>query len=591
MPAEEKTCQNCKSRFTIDSEDFDFYKNIGTPPPTFCWICRAQRRMAFRNERALFKRTSSFSGQDIFATYPAGVAFPVYTREEWFSDQWDPLDYGQEYDFSKPFFQQFRELSNKVPRPSKSADGFQKNSDYSNNFKDLKNCYLIFNGGYDEDCAYGIAIHHCNFCFDNTSAAYMELSHETFNSARCSRIFFSATIVDSTDIYFSKNLRGCHDCFGCVNLKKKSYHIFNQPYSKEDYQQEIKKFELDSYMGLQAARKKAEEFWLKFPNKFREDGSKSVNVTGEYVFHSKNAHKIYQSMGAEDVKYCQYITYLPIKNCYDFTVYGENAERCYECAMVGDRAYNMKFSLQSYGAVRDSEYAEYCTSSSDLFGCVSLRNKRYCILNKQYSEEDYKALRAKIIQHMNDMPYVDGAGREYRYGEFFPAEFSPFGYNETVAQEHLPLTKEEALAEGYRWQEVESKRHTVTKAVDDLPDKIKDVGDDILKEVIGCEHAGACDQGCTGAFRLIPEELQFYRRFNLPLPRLCVNCRHRERLKKRNSMKLYGRQCMCDYTVYVNTAAHSHHPEGRCPEEFETSYAPDRPEIVYCERCYQAEMA
>ena len=29
---------------------------------------------------------------------------------------------------------------------------------------------------------------------------------------------------------------------------------------------------------------------------------------------------------------------------------------------------------------------------------------------------------------------------------------------------------------------------------------------------------------------------------------------------------------------------------GKCTNEFETSYAPERPEIVYCESCYQKEV-
>jgi hypothetical protein len=45
---------------------------------------------------------------------------------------------------------------------------------------------------------------------------------------------------------------------------------------------------------------------------------------------------------------------------------------------------------------------------------------------------------------------------------------------------------------------------------------------------------------------------------------------------------------MCDGKVYENTAKHDH--ENRCPNEFETSYAPDRKEIVYCEACYLKEV-
>lgn len=47
---------------------------------------------------------------------------------------------------------------------------------------------------------------------------------------------------------------------------------------------------------------------------------------------------------------------------------------------------------------------------------------------------------------------------------------------------------------------------------------------------------------------------------------------------------------MCDYEVYKNETKHKHHKTGRCPNEFETTYAPERKEIVYCEQCYREEV-
>ena len=113
---------------------------------------------------------------------------------------------------------------------------------------------------------------------------------------------------------------------------------------------------------------------------------------------------------------------------------------------------------------------------------------------------------------------------------------------------------------------------------------------------------------CTQAFRIIPQELDFLRKMNLPLPRLCPNCRHYQRIKQRNPLKLWHRRCQCsgltsENKVYTNTASHPHHmelppsvgtptakPVGACPNEFETTYAPERPEIVYCEACYLREV-
>jgi len=110
--------------------------------------------------------------------------------------------------------------------------------------------------------------------------------------------------------------------------------------------------------------------------------------------------------------------------------------------------------------------------------------------------------------------------------------------------------------------------------------------------------SASCNHQCTTAFRIIPEELQFYRRMNLPLPRLCPNCRHYERLAQRNPLKLWHRSCACGgrksqapntKSQYENTAKYQH-GEAPCPNEFETTYSPERPEIVYCEQCYQSEV-
>jgi hypothetical protein len=171
------------------------------------------------------------------------------------------------------------------------------------------------------------------------------------------------------------------------------------------------------------------------------------------------------------------------------------------------------------------------------------------------------------------MPYVDKKGNKYGYGEFFPSELSPFCYNETIAQEHYPKTKAEILEAGYKWREPEAKQYKITLQAKDLPDHIKDVSDDILNQIIECEHAGNCNEQCMGAFKIIPSELQFYKKMNLALPRLCSNCRHYNRLRQRTPFKLWDRNC------------------AKCKNPIKTSYSPDRKEIIYCESCYNSEVA
>ncbi|MDP9249311.1 MAG: hypothetical protein M3M85_02255 [bacterium] len=188
---------------------------------------------------------------------------------------------------------------------------------------------------------------------------------------------------------------------------------------------------------------------------------------------------------------------------------------------------------------------------------------------------------------MDDMPYVDSRGIIYKYGEFFPIELSPFGYNNTIATQHFPLSKEEALGNNYGWIDRDRGEYAVTKKAAELPEKISDVTDDILQEVIECEN-------CKFAYRIQPNELAFYRRENLPLPHLCSECRYERRISDRLSIQLFECSCMCvgagDKTgVYKNAIVHQHGAVP-CPEKFKTGYSTDSPEIVYCEKCYQAEV-
>jgi hypothetical protein len=234
-----------------------------------------------------------------------------------------------------------------------------------------------------------------------------------------------------------------------------------------------------------------------------------------------------------------------------------------------------------------------CTATSYSFGCVGLQKKQYCILNKQYTKEEYEALVPKIIAQMNDMPHTDKKGRVYKFGEFFPPELSPFSYNETVAFDDFPMDKEEALAEGYRWKNSDEKDYKITLQPEAIPDNIKDVTDGIMKESIGCAHKGECSDKCTSAFRITKQELDFYRANNIPIPRLCHNCRHVKRVKNKSELKLWHSKCACSGEksangIYQNQTKHSH-SSTVCSNEFETPYAPDGTEIVYCEQCYQQE--
>jgi len=379
---------------------------------------------------------------------------------------------------------------------------------------------------------------------------------------------------------------GCNDCFGGVNLRNASYCIFNKQYTKEEYEKEIEKFNLNTTSGLKKAREKARAFWYTQPAKYHQ-GLKNLNSTGSYVTNCKNVNDSYLVRESENMRYCQYLQVPKNKDNYDVANWGEYIELCYEAIECGQNSYNNKFSRNCWPSCRGNEYCVHLFSSSDCFGCVGLKKKQYCILNKQYTKEEYEKMVEKIKRHMDEMPYVDSQGLVYKYGEFFPIEFSPFGYNNTVAVQHFLLTKEEAIKRNYGWVEVSRGEYKVTKKSSELPDSINETGENILKEVIECEN-------CKNAYRILENEFLFYKRENIPIPHLCHECRHERRISDRLKIQLYKRPCMCngekDVTgIYKNTVKHIHGDEP-CGEEFKTGYPPEHPEIVYCEKCYQQEV-
>ena len=564
-----KQCQNCKKEFVIEPDDFSFYEKMKVPPPTFCPECRLVRKMTRRNERTLYKGKCINCSKNIFSMYYSPSIFQVYCNDCWWSDDFNAIDYGQDYDFSQPFFKQFFELSSKVPRVSLFQKG-NINSEYTNHADHNKNSYLSYNNGLIEDSMYSKWGIKSRQIFDCYSVFFSELIYESLNIENCSNCVHVYHSKDCLDCGFLYNCKGCNYCFLSSNLRNKNYVFLNKQLSKEEYQQAISKLNMGSFASYKNILKKFKNEVLQ--NTIRKYAlvEKVVNVTGDNIIESKNIKNGFHISKAENCTYC--VDDSGIKDSYDTYEAAFNCELQYDCHAC-NRLSNGKFCSISYDS-NDIIYSEMCHGSSHLFACIGLRNKSYCILNKQYTKEQYEELVPKIIKHMNDMPYIDKKGRVYKYGEFFPSELSPFAYNETIAQEYFPLTKEQAIKQGYRWKDKEERNYTIDIKNEDIPDNIKDVNTDILGKVIECEHKGTCNHQCTQAFKIIPEELQFYQRMNLPIPHLCPNCRHYERLAQRNPMKLWHRTCM---------------KEG-CNNEFETSYSPDRPEIVYCESCYQKEV-
>jgi hypothetical protein len=582
--AETRSCQNCKKDFTIEPADFDFYKKMDVPPPTWCPECRMMRRMMFWNERYFFKKIEKRTGKEIISMYPPEAPVEIYDRDYWWSDAWSPSSYARDIDWNKPFLAQIHELQLQIPAAARTIVQ-SINSEYSNNAADLKNCYLTFDAGRSEDCMYAVGIESIKNSISVFRAEASEMIFEcyaVFNSYQC---YFSSILLDCRNVWFSNDCHNCSDCFGCVNLRSKKYCIFNEQYTKEEYERKIKELDLGSYAAIEKLEKQLQERYLRFPRRYIH-GARNVNVSGDGMRNSKNTHYSFALNQCEDVKYSQSIL-RGAKDSYDYTNWGNNVELTCETISCGANVQRVKFSYGCFGGATDIEYSMDCTGSSNLFGCVGLHSKKYCILNKQYSKEEYEALVPRIKAHMKEVPYVDKLGRVYKYGEFFPMEFSPFAADETALPDFMEIDKATAEKYGLIWRDRKPTEFKITRPAKDLPDRISEVTDSITADIIGCIQ-------CGRGYRIPATELQFLKNLNLPLSRFCPTCRVRRLVLHRNYPKWYPGSCQCAGEksangVYVNVGRHTHGGDP-CGETFISSYAPSRPEIVYCESCYNAEV-
>ncbi len=564
---ETKICQNCNNKFILEKDDFGFYEKIKVPPPTFCPDCRQMRRFIQTNEIVLYKRKCDFSDKDVFSMYPPQTHFPVYDTDIWYSDAWDAYQYGQDYDFSRPFFEQFLELQNKVPRMALVRQGMAVNSPYAHRVTDPKNSYMTFRSSYPENCSY---IYNAKYTKDCTDCAWVfdsELCYECINIENCYNLKFCQESKDCRDSSFLYSCRNCSDCTMCVNLVNGQYCIENKKYTREDYFEKLKELKLNTNSSINKAQTKLEEFRKKFP--VRAIASvKSEDVSGNWLSNCKNVHQSFDCQHVKDGKYLFMV--FNAEDCMDYYEWGNKAEQVYEGVNSGLNISRLYFCNQCWMGAADLYYCNTCPGARNCFGCVGLKKGEYSILNKRYSEEEYEVLKGKIIEQMKEMPFVDKRGVKYFFGEFFPEVLSDFAYNETIANYHYPLTKQEALDKGYTWRDREKKDYQVSLLPKDFPETIREVSDSILGEVIECEEKNHPES--VGAFRITENELNFYRRMDLPLPRVCFNIRHLRRMDKRPKLKLINRNC------------------DKCNTQVETVYTADYAPIIYCEKCYQQEV-
>lgn len=517
-------CQICQKAYEVTDVELSFFESISPvfggkkyllPPPRFCPACRQQRRLAYRNEKTLYKRNCDLCHKDMISTYKPESPFTVYCRDCWWSDQWDGLSFGQDFDFNRSFYEQYAEVLAKMPRLG-VTNAQDQNSDYTNYGYRNKDCYLMFTSDQNQGCHYGTYVWNSVDCFDNFFVLYSELCYSCVDCVQCYGCSFCQECENCSDCFGCFDLKGCRNCFGSSGLRNKEFVFFNEQLSKEDYEARVQE---------------AKQNWPALMERLKTVGQgtprrnlfvvSSENAHGDHLKNCKNVAQCFDCQDFEEGMYCANVV-AKSDHCFDMDG-GGFTYWCYEVLSTGATASRCVGVEHTWNNGNDLLHCAFSMGSSDLFGCAGLHRKQYCILNKQYSKEDYETLAAKIVEHMQ---------RTGEWGLFFPPALSAFAYNETAAQVYYPLTREQAISLGYKWD-----------------------------ETVVSEHEGK-------PFNITKLEEEFYRKRGLPAPAQHPFVRLKKLLAKRNPRQLWQRNC------------------GKCGTGMQSSYAPDRPEIVYCEKCY-----
>lgn len=289
------------------------------------------------------------------------------------------------------FFTEYNKLRKKFPYV-RAVEFGNEASEYCDNIFRSRNCYYVFESAEMNECLYTadgfkeVNDVDCDFGLNG------EGNCECIDSADSSNCYGSQSFARCYNVWYSWYLTDCHDCFGCANLSNKEYCIFNVQYTKEEYEREFPKLKA---MPMNEVRQKVEELKRKIPQVHAEQVDNNNSDYCDYAYYNTNCYYCFDGAQNQD---CGYITAsYECKDTWDCN-HVIRGERTANSSYAGD-IYNC-YEVTDCNRCYDSYYLEDCDDCHDCFGCTKLSNKQYCILNTQYTKEEYEQKVAELKKEL-----------------------------------------------------------------------------------------------------------------------------------------------------------------------------------------------
>ena len=405
------------------------------------------------------------------------------------------------------FLEQFSVLFASHTKAAVSHVWSNENADYCNTCFGTKNAYLSFVSGFNtQNIFYSTQtwenvqnVFNSSLVTNGSSNVYYSrVINNSYN------VFYSQYMYNCSDMWFCSSCIWCHHCIDCEWLENMSYCIGNKQYTQNIFEDMKREYTPEKFSILH---------WSTFAKKGLNFSC--GDCVWSWLYRCNNLIDGYNAMHYADSKNVVFSDGLTwVKNYYDcidtgtnsndfyaICQWGEDSNHCYMCNFVSLWCFNVFYSIHM-------ESCSFC------LGCIGLKNKQFCILNKQYTKEERYAKVDEIFSAME---------QEGTLWEFFPASMNPFYFNDTAAYLIDPsFTKEEVTKLWYLRRD-EPVKVDIPEGVDVVQvselgeyeslnsDRSRHIDPTILTKIIIDEQGNY--------YKIVNMEYDFLMKHGLPLPR------------------------------------------------------------------------
>lgn len=590
------TCIYCDDEFAFTDLEKEMYDKHEFCYPDRCPTCNFRLLGGFINDRHLYNISDKSSWKTLISIFPHDYNGRVIDAIDYRKQLSDDVWISKSREVSRDIFSDFQKLYSDMPLPSRLIYPGLENCDYASHLAYAKNVYLsycVFEWG--EDIYYTFqAVGGCKNIFSSYGIAQSSNIISSMNTVKSNNVFYGEDIVYCSDMLYCKNMDNCQNCIFSCNQVNQKYMVFNTQYTKQEYE----KIKQDVYLRLNSETEykdviKSYEVFLE-KNLIQKATiiNRSEKSNGDCVINSNNCINTFKANGLENCINIHSSGNGPedgTKYFMNSTEAGIAAENCIWSCSVGMNIYNIFFS---YATVEGSKNIYYCwdmENCQECMFCVGLRAKKYCILNTQYSKEEYFNKKREIITDLK---------AEGKWWNSLDWDLSLFPYNDTLAYDYFKvysvtdvhgnikviddqaygkviLTWDDFISDATldlggkkkikilwrtRDKEINVPEWMETIQALEIP-SINQVSDTILEKAVICEET-------KRPYRIIKKELEFYKKQYLPLPKIHHELRVDKLVSSRPIGQLFAGICDC------------------CGEDCLTVYKKKQKYKTYCNSCY-----